>query len=174
MFWGHLITPLIKLDKIHSCLYDYRCYLILGDITTKGEKMATFTSDMVSGNQAFKPFPSGNMGVRKGKITISAAPNANDVYQMVDVFAGETVHGVFLKSSDLDGGTALVWDVGDGSDADYYIDGSTCGQTGVGDETDANVIPKEYTADDTIDVTCQVAPGSDVATGTLELWIYIS
>ena len=59
--------------------------------------MATFTSDMVSGNQAFKPFPSGNMGVRKGKITISAAPNANDVYQMVDVFAGETVHGCFLS-----------------------------------------------------------------------------
>ena len=70
--------------------------------------MATFTSDMVSGNQSFKPFPSGNVGVRKGKITITAAPNAADVYQMVDVFAGETVHDVILKSSDLDGGTALV------------------------------------------------------------------
>ena len=136
--------------------------------------MATFTSDMVSGNQSFKPFPSGNVGVRKGKITISAAPNAADVYQMVDVFAGETVHDVILKSSDLDGGTALVWDVGDGTAPDYYIDGSTAGQTGVSDDQDANVVPKEYTSDDTIDITCQVAPGSDVASGTLELWIYIS
>ena len=28
--------------------------------------------------------------------------------------------------------------------------------------------------DDTIDITCQVAPAGDVATGTLEMWIYIS
>tara|TARA_Y100001972_G_C7618615_1_gene310215 strand:+ start:685 stop:1236 length:552 start_codon:yes stop_codon:yes gene_type:complete len=174
MFWGHLITPLIKLDKTYSCLYEYRCYLILGNITTKGDIMATFTSDMVSGHQAFKPFPSGALGVRYAKINITAAPNAADVYQMVDVFAGETVHNVKIKSSDLDGATSLVWDVGDGSDADYYIDGSTAGQTGVGDEQDANVVPKTYSADDTIDITCQVAPGSDVATGTLEIWITVA
>jgi len=156
------------------CLYDYRCYLILGDITTKGEIMATFTSDMVSGNQAFKPFPSGALGVRYAKITISAAPNAADIYKMVDVFAGETVHNVKIKSSDLDGGSGLVWDVGDGDDADYYIDGSTCGQAGGGDDQDANVVPKTYSADDTIDITCAVAPGSDVATGTLEIWITVA
>ena len=136
--------------------------------------MATFTSDMVSGNQSFKPFPSGAVGVRKGKITISAAPNAADVYQMVDVFAGETVHEVKLKSSDLDGGTALVWDVGDGSDPDYYIDGSTAGQTGTADHMDADVCPKTYSSDDTIDIICEVAPGSDVATGSLEIWITVA
>ena len=70
--------------------------------------MATFTSDMVSGNQSFKPFPSGALGVRYAKINLTAAPNAADVYKMVDVFAGETVHNVVIKSSDLDGGTALV------------------------------------------------------------------
>ena len=136
--------------------------------------MATFTSDMVSGNQSFKPFPSGAVGVRKGKITLTAAPNAGDVYQLVDVFAGETVHDVKIKSSDLDSGSGLVWGVGDGADTDYYIAASNAGQGGTADEQDADVCPKEYTADDTIDIICEVAPAGDVATGTLELWVYVS
>ena len=136
--------------------------------------MATFTSDQVDGNQAFKPFPDGNLGVRYAKYTVAAAPNANDVYQMVDVFAGETVHDVKIKSSDLDGGTALVFGVGDGSDTDRYIAASTAGQGGTADEMDADVAPVAYTSDDTIDIICEVAPGSDVATGTLEMWVYVS
>ena len=136
--------------------------------------MATFSSDSVSGNSSFKPFPGGTMGVRYAKYTVAAAPNANDVYQMVDVFAGETVHDVKIKSSDLDGGTALVYGVGDGSDTDRYIAASTAGQTGVADEMDADVAPVAYTADDTIDIICEVAPGTDVATGTLEIWVYVS
>ena len=78
------------------------------------------------------------------------------------------------ESSDLDGATSLVLDVGDGSDSDKYIDGSTIGQAGGEDHQDANMAPVEYSSDDTIDITCQVAPGTDVATGTLEMWIYIS
>ena len=136
--------------------------------------MATFTSDMVSGNQSFKPFPSGALGVRYAKINLTAAPNAADVYKMVDVFAGETVHDVKIKCSDLDGGTALVFGVGDGSDTDYYIGASAAGQTGVADHMDADVCPKVYSADDTIDIICEVAPGSDVATGSLEIWITVA
>ena len=136
--------------------------------------MATFTSDSVSGNSSFKPFPGGTVGVRYAKYSVTAAPNADDVYQMVDVFAGETVHDVKIKSSDLDGGTALVFGVGDGSDTDRYIAASTCGQGGTADEMDADVAPVAYTADDTIDIICEVAPGSDVATGTLEIWVYVS
>ena len=136
--------------------------------------MATFTSDSVSGNSSFKPFASGTVGVRYASFNVTAAPNAADVYQMVDVFAGETVHDVKIKSSDLDGGTALVFGVGDGDDTDLYIAASTCGQGGTADEQDADVAPKTYSADDTIDIICEVAPGSDVATGTLQLWVYVS
>ena len=136
--------------------------------------MATFTSDSVSGNSSFKPFPGGTVGVRYAKYSVTAAPNADDVYQMVDVFAGETVHDVKIKSSDLDGGTALVFGVGDGSDTDRYIAASTAGQTGVADEMDADVAPVAYTADDTIDILVEVDPAGDVATGTLEMWVYIS
>ena len=136
--------------------------------------MATYTSGAVDGNSSFKPFPGGTLGVRYAKFTATTAIALNDVIQMVDVFAGETVHDVKIKSSDLDGGTALVFGVGDGGDTDKYIAASTCGQGGTADEMDADVAPVAYTSDDTIDIICEVAPGSDVATGTLEMWVYVS
>jgi hypothetical protein len=136
--------------------------------------MATFTSPQVDGNQVFKPFPDGNLGVRYAKYVVAAALNANDVFQMVDVFSGETVHNVKIKVSDLDAGTALVLDVGDDGDVDKYIDGSTAGQAGGTDHEDANGAPEAYTADNTVDVLCTVAPGTDVATGTIEMWVYVS
>ena len=71
--------------------------------------MATFKSDMVSGNQSFKPFPSGAVGVRYAKLNVTAAVNAADVYQMVDIFAGETLHDIKIKSSDLDTGSGLIF-----------------------------------------------------------------
>ena len=135
--------------------------------------MATYKSDQVNGNQSFKPFPSGAIGVRYASFEASTALALNDVIQIVDVFSGETVHDVIIKTDDLDTGTALVLDVGDGSDTDYYIDGSTVGQAGGTDEKDANVAPKEYSADDTIDILVQVAPGGG-GTGTIECWVYVS
>ena len=135
--------------------------------------MATYTSGPVAGNSSFKPFPDGNLGVRYAKFTATTAIAVNDVIQMVDVFAGETVHNVKIKTTDLDTGTALVLDVGDGSDTDYYIDGSTIGQAGGSDELDANVAPKTYTADDTIDVLAQVGPGGG-GTGDIEIWVTVA
>jgi len=136
--------------------------------------MATFSSDSVSGNTSFKPFPGGTIGVRYAKFTVTVAPNTSDVYQMVDVFAGETVHDVKIKSSDLDTGTDLVYGVGDATDADQYIAASACGQAGGSDDQDANIGPNAYTADDTIDITIEVDPAGDVAAGTLEMWVYVS
>ena len=136
--------------------------------------MATFTSDQINGNQTFKPFPDGNLGIRYAKFSVTAAPNTSDIYQMVDVFAGETVHNVKIKSTDLDTGTDLVYGVGDATDADQYIAASACGQAGGGDESDANVSPNTYSSDDTIDITIEVDPAGDVATGTLEMWVTIS
>ena len=136
--------------------------------------MATFTSDQINGNQTFKPFPDGNLGIRYAKYTVTAAPNTSDIYQMVDVFAGETVHDVKIKSSDLDTGTDLVYGVGDATDADQYIAASTCGQAGGGDESDADVSPNTYSSDDTIDIICEVAPATGVAVGTLEIWVFVA
>ena len=135
--------------------------------------MATYTSDVVSGNQSFKPFPSGNMGVRYSKFEATTALALNDVIKMVDVFSGETVHGVVLKVDDLDTATALVLDVGDGGDTDRIIDGSTSGQAGGVDKEDAAFAPYEYTSDDTIDILVQVARAGG-GNGTIELWVYVS
>lgn len=135
--------------------------------------MATYTSDSVAGNQAFKPFPSGQLGVRYAKFEATTAIALNDVIQMVDVFAGETVHDVVLKVDDLDTGTTLVLDVGDGGDTDRIIDGSTSGQAGGVDKTDAAFGPHTYSADDTIDILVQVGPAGG-GTGTIELWVYVS
>jgi len=138
--------------------------------------MATFKSDMVNGNQSFKPFPSGAVGVRYAKINISATPATGDIYQLVDVFAGETVHDVKIKCSDLDSNASpeIVFGVGDGADSDYYIGASNAAQTGVGDEQDADVVPKTYSSDDTIDMIVEVDAATAVSSGTLEMWVYIS
>ena len=139
--------------------------------------MATFTSDVVAGNQTFKPFPGGTVGVRYSKFTTTAASAAADVYQMVDVFAGETVYDIKVNfATDLDSGgsPALVYGVGDGSDTDRYIAASAAAQTGVADEMDANTAPVAYTADDTIDIICEVAPATGVAVGTLEIWVFVA
>ena len=135
--------------------------------------MATYTSGPVSGNQTFKPFPDGNLGVRYAKFTATTALALNDIIQMVDVFAGETVHNVRLKTGDLDSGTAIVLDVGDGTTEDWAIDGSTIGQAGGSDDLDANVAPLAYTADDTIDIKVQVGPGGS-GLGDLELWVTVA
>ena len=82
---------------------------------------------MVNGNQSFKPFPSGAVGVRYAKFTATTAIALNDVIEMVDVFAGETVHDVKIKCGDLDTGTSLVLDVGYGGATDSIIDGSEIG-----------------------------------------------
>ena len=83
--------------------------------------MATFTSDAISGNSAFQNFPQGNLGVRVANYSIGAALAANDIIQMCDVFAGETVYGVMLTAPDLDtgGSPAIVLDC---SDRSYYRD----------------------------------------------------
>ena len=47
--------------------------------------MATYTSDVVSGNQSFKPFPSGQMGVRYSKFEATTALALNDVIKILIV-----------------------------------------------------------------------------------------
>lgn len=135
--------------------------------------MATYNSDVVDGNQSFKPFPSGQLGVRYSKFEATTALALNDVIKMVDVFSGETVHKVVLKTDDLDTGSTLVLDVGDGDDTDGIIDGSTVGRAGGVDKEDAAYAPKEYSADDTIDILVQAAPAGG-GKGTIELWVYVS
>jgi len=149
-------------------------------------------SGNVESNSAFKGFPDGMMFVRKATITTPVLV-VNDVYQALNVYAGETLHAVRIKSTDIDtgGSPAIVLDVGYGnsdsataSTSDDIIDGSTIGQ-GAGStiasvwsaDDDAGTAfaegPLDFTADDTIDIHVQVAPATGAA-GTITVWGYFS
>lgn len=100
----------------------------------------------------------------------------DDIIQMVKVPLGATVLELILSVDDLDGGSALVLDVGDGADDDRYILGTTIGQgggtvrlgSGVTGAAAAGALNYAYTAEDTIDVHVDTAPAS-VGTGTVAL-----
>lgn len=99
----------------------------------------------------------------------------DDVIQMVKIPAGATVTHVALATDDLDTGTTIVLDVGDGDNDDAYILGSTIGQAGGYAEWGTGIVGafpcamfKTYTADDTIDVHVDTAPTGG-GTGTIVL-----
>jgi len=149
-------------------------------------------SGNVEGNQAYKHFPSGGMFVRKATITTGTLV-VNDVIQCLDMFAGETLHGIRMAVTDIDtgGSPAVVLDVGYGnsdsataSTSDDIVDGSTIGQAGgfvianvFSADEDAGTAfaagPLDFSADDTIDVHVQVAPATSAA-GTITMYAYIT
>lgn len=107
-----------------------------------------------------------------GKYELGAALAANDVIEMVKIPAGATIDEIILEATDLDtGGTpAIILDVGDGDDADRFIDGSVVGKTGGVDRLGANLGYK-YTETDTIDVKVATGPATGAATGTITLCV---
>ena len=147
-------------------------------------------SGNVEGNQEYKHFPSGGMFVRKATITTGTLV-VNDVIQALDVFAGETLHGIRMAVTDIDSGTAVVLDVGYGnsdtataSTSDDIVDGSVIGQAGgfviancFSADEDAGTAfaagPLDFASDDTIDIHVQVAPGGSVA-GTITIYAYLT
>lgn len=135
--------------------------------------MATFTATMASrGNSAYTAGPAGQEYTAYSSYTMTAAPAANDVYEMLRVPARARITRVTLKSTDIDtgGSPSIVLDVGDSSDTDRLIDGATIGQAG---GTTSSVVSStgqfyQYTAETVISVLVQAGPATGAA-GTLEL-----
>lgn len=125
---------------------------------------STFTSPAVDGSdRAFKTL--GGVFARTTTYDVAAALVVNDVIQAIPVFAGETVLQVEVRASDLDSATALTLDVGDGDDDARFLAADTVGQAG-GRVVCGLALPYQYSADDTIDVHVDTAPGTGV-TGTI-------
>ena len=103
------------------------------------------------------------LNVRFATHTLSGSESADDVVEMINVADGETVVMVQLISADADtnGSPTITYDVGDGDDPDYFLDGSTIGQAG-GNEF-SGVAPRSYSATDTIDVTIKTAAATGAA-----------
>ena len=144
-------------------------------------------SGNVESNSAFKGFPEGQMFTRKATISTPVLV-LNDVIQALNVYAGETLHALRVVSTDLDtaGSPAIVLDIGygnsttaTGANSTAIKDGSTIAQGGgielfsaLSADDDA-IEPIEFTADTTIDIHVQVAPGTGAA-GTITVTGYFS
>ena len=134
--------------------------------------MATYTSSKVaSGVQ-----PRSNIELTEvhATYTVSTALALNDVIQMVKIPANATIIGLTLSCGDLDtdGSPAIVLDVGDGSDTDRFIDGSTIGQAGGVERINAAAGHNyTYSAEDTIDVLVQVGPATGATAVDIDLTV---
>ena len=145
--------------------------------------MATFKTGLADSHAGFTGPGGGVVYVREAVYTLTAALAAADIVQMLPVAPGERVIDLHLVVEDLDtgGSPAIVLDVGDGDDADRYIDGTTVGQTGgfaayasgVASDAAAIAINKLYTAADTIDVTVATGPHTGATTGTIRLRAFL-
>jgi len=97
----------------------------------------------------------------------------NDVVQMVKVPAGATVVAVLLSVDALDTSTGIVVAVGDGSDDDRFITGSTIGRSSASGIVAMNAHTGNcytYTAEDTIDFkVTTAASGTASTTGKIRL-----
>ena len=126
--------------------------------------MATFTTTRTASNVPAR-FQEKGVFCEVGSYTF-AAEAAGSIVQMVKVAPNVTVLDGYLIFNDL-GGTATV-DVGDGDDADRYIDGAdVSGQVGLarfGAGAGGAVFPRTYTAEDTIDLLTITAAVTGLAT----------
>ena len=136
--------------------------------------MATFKSDAVANDMGYIPFPQGDVGVRAGEYTISAALAAADVIQLVNINKGETVLGYFLEVPDLDtnGSPAITLDLGTDGDTDLFLDNSNLGQAG--GTSNLLVKPVTFAADGSIDLKVATGPATGATTGTIKLSVLVA
>jgi hypothetical protein len=97
--------------------------------------------------------------------------NANDDFGLVWAPKGFVVTGAAFNATDMDSGTALVWDVGDTADEDRLFAAITTGQSaGTSVALAATGFLYKYTARTLITAYCNTAAGTPVA-GTLKFWV---
>lgn len=93
--------------------------------------------------------------------------NADDDIGLLYVPKGAVIIGVALHCTDMDSGTALVWDIGDSADEDRLIAAATTGQTATSTTTLATTgFLYKYTARTQLRAYVNTAAGTPVA-GTL-------
>jgi hypothetical protein len=158
----------------------------------------TQTSTEISNNTEYKGFPNGQLFTRKAVISVPTGSLVlNAVIKAISLNAGETLHGVQVVATDMDGHSTptLTLDVGYNNDhaastpattatSNAIIDGSAIGKTGgvavascFSSDDDGGTAfsagPLHVTTDTTIDVHVQVAAAT-AAAGTLTVTAYIS
>lgn len=137
---------------------------------------ATFKTNAVSYNKNLhQPRTNGEAAIMVGTYEIGAATDiANDnTIQMVPLPADVTVTDVILVADDIENGTTITLDVGDGNDPDAFIAASTIGQAGgLARSAAATAFPRYYSAADTIDVYIKSSAATPKTSGTFSLTVY--
>lgn len=121
----------------------------------------------------------GDLSVAWNVISMATGDLAlNAVTPAVRLPRGARVHDIEMSCTDMDSGTALVFDVGDAADPDRFIDGTTIGQAGgtirAGNVAGASatlVAHTPYTTETVINILTQVAAGTAVA-GTIHIAVF--
>ncbi len=146
--------------------------------------MATLYSDQRTNDRAAPPvrgeFAFNGAAVRRAYATYTmlGTETAADVIQMVSIPKGARVWREYSNLKHTACATTVTLDVGDGSDADRYIDGlDASGASGTALDTfedkvgvAVNYTPYEYTAADTIDVTLATLATPNT-TGVIQLTV---
>lgn len=132
--------------------------------------MATYLKPTGATAPAYQPRAQ-EMACLWNSITMATGDLAlNAVVQVGNLPKGAVVHDVVMHCTDMDSGTALVFDVGTTANADLFIDGTTIGQTG-GTIRAGNVAGAALTiaaqtplaAETPVIITAAVAAGTAVA-----------
>lgn len=144
-------------------------------ITTQAFAATTFTSSQAASTVNPRTCENG-LCYACGTYEITAALVVSDVVQMVRVPAGAYIQEVTLQTDDLDtAGPAIVFDVGDGSVVDRFIDACLSAQVAANDVTcrinQMDGLNYTYTAEDTIDVIVATAPTTGATSGTILLCV---
>jgi len=143
--------------------------------------MATFDSSDLTSNSLYKPFPTGDVGVRSARITVGTGLVANDVLNFVTVKKGERILGVSLVSStslDTNETQALSFDIGyaygSGDEevevSNGFVDNSSVAGRGIVSEGAMKGLT--FPEDGKVTATVAVAAGT-AAAGTLTLSVII-
>ena len=112
-----------------------------------------------------------NVTCKPVTLTVSAAPVAADVVELLKVPKGAVIMDVMVVASDMDTNVTplLTFSIGYGSATAYWISTSTIGQTGgIARPTIAGARPLTLTPEDTIDLLW-VAAAATFAAGTIDL-----
>lgn len=97
--------------------------------------------------------------------------NANDDVGLLWAPKGFVVTGLAYSVTDVDSGTAFVFDVGDAADEDRLVAAATTGQAaGTGVALAATGFLYKYTADTQVRLYIATAAGTPVA-GTFKFWL---
>lgn len=111
------------------------------------------------------------LSVMHNQLSIAANPVVNDIVEAVRIPKNSVVVDIMVVVSDMDTNATptLAFSVGYGADDDYFIVGTTIGQTGgVARANAVTAKPLNFTEEDTIDIKWTGAAAT-FAAGTVDL-----